>query len=204
MHLYFGALLQCWWSWDFAYYQVQTGIKATTPHPFGSKCASLKIPSVIFILCRFMGKIPMYSLPFMALIVLLNQPPPLLGANCGRLLVTTCYHSSAFQPPTATRLHSSTPQGKCWASLADVTAQTQKHSPSSRLPALLLNPPSTPSLTFLSFPCSSHYGFPSSTSSSLLLFMCATVFLFLFHLPVNISVGSPASLILSHLCCVTE
>lgn len=53
-------------------------------------------------------------------------------AGCGRPLVTTCYHSSAFQPPTATRLHSSAPQGKCWHSLANVRAQTQKHSAATR------------------------------------------------------------------------
>lgn len=71
---------------------------------------------------------------FNAMYKKINPSPPAISdeANCGRPLVATCYHSSAFQPPTVTRLRSSTPQGKCWASLANARAQTHKHSPFTR------------------------------------------------------------------------
>lgn len=76
--------------------------------------------------------------------------PPAISddADCGRALVATCYHSSAFQPPTVTRLRSSTPRGKCWASLVGARAQTHKHSPFTRetgsLPLLFHVPLSFP------------------------------------------------------------
>lgn len=119
----------------------------------------------------------------------------------GRLPVATCYHSSALQPPTATRFHTSTPQGKCWASLGDVRAQTHKHPALTRSAELLTSHAAPPSTVCLSPPLTAQFSLKRRRALSFFVAVYFSICVSFSsscsrsHPPVNISLCSSASLI---------